>query len=202
MNGSNEHPGRTGPATDRAAAHDPVPFDADGGFWLFGYGSLIQRPDVPFDARLPARLDGWERRFWQGSHDHRGTPQAPGRVVTLVEAAGAHCDGVAYRIPPAEAPAVLARLDHREKNGYARHALGLRTHAGDLVRALVYVAVPENFAWLGPAEDDALARQIAASHGPSGANRDYLLELADALEELGASDAHVAALAALVRAMD
>ena len=76
-----------------------VPFHADGGFWLFGYGSLIWKPDVPFDMRTPARLDHWARRFWQGSHDHRGTPEAPGRVVTLVEAPGECCDGVVFRVP-------------------------------------------------------------------------------------------------------
>ena len=101
----------------------PVPFDADGGFWLFGYGSLIWNPDVPFDDRRPARLRGWARRFWQGSHDHRGTPEAPGRVVTLIEAGDAFVDGLAFRIPGGEAKEILARLDHREKNGYARHAL-------------------------------------------------------------------------------
>ncbi len=37
-------------------------------------------------------------------------------------------------------------------------------------------------------------RQIAASHGPSGANRDYLFALAQALRELGMMDSHVAAI--------
>ena len=66
--------------------------------WLFGYGSLIWRPDIKFLAREPARLQGWVRRFWQGSHDHRGLPHSPGRVVTLVESTHGHCDGVAYLV--------------------------------------------------------------------------------------------------------
>ena len=43
-----------------------------------------------------------------------------------------------------------------------------------------------------------MADHIAASHGPSGSNRDYLLQLADALRELGEDDPHVLALAALL----
>ena len=84
--------------------------------WLFGYGSLIFKADFPFLERHPASIAGWSRRFWQGSHDHRGTPDAPGRVVTLVEDPGAVCHGRAYRV----SSDTLAHLDHREKNGYLR----------------------------------------------------------------------------------
>ena len=177
-----------------------VPFHEDGGFWLFGYGSLIWKPDLPFDARSPARLHHWARRFWQGSHDHRGTPEAPGRVVTLVEAPGEVCEGVVFRVPGAAAGTVLAGLDHREKNGYERHALELLTPTGRL-EALVYVAVPGNFAWLGEAHETLLARQIHRASGPSGPNLEYLLELDAALRELGAHDPHVRALAAIAENM-
>ena len=88
--------------------------------WLFGYGSLIWRPDISYVERRPARLHGWERRFWQGSHDHRGVPHRPGRVVTLVEEIAGHCDGVAYLVDAEEVEAIFATLDHREKNGYRR----------------------------------------------------------------------------------
>ena len=170
----------------------------DDGFWLFGYGSLISRPDLPYQERLEARLDGWARRFWQGSHDHRGLPEAPGRVVTLIDAPGTACDGIAYRIAANHAPSVLAQLDHREKNGYSRHRVVLDTALGTSIEALLYVAEPDNFAWLGPAPLADIASQIAAAHGPSGSNRDYLLELAAALRELDSHDDHVFTLESLL----
>ncbi|WP_257385328.1 gamma-glutamylcyclotransferase [Tahibacter caeni] len=155
--------------------------------WLFGYGSLIYKVDFPYLERRRARLQGWARRFWQGSHDHRGTPEAPGRVVTLVAEPGAVCVGMAYRVTPA----VFAHLDHREKNGYRRIAADFRFDDGSEVRGVVYVAAPGNEAYLGPADEEAIARHIAGARGPSGANRDYLLALAEALRELGSDDAHV-----------
>ncbi|KAJ7871729.1 ChaC-like protein [Mycena leptocephala] len=53
-------------------------------FVVFGYGSLIFKPPPNVVAQVPGFLKGYVRRFAQKSHDHRGTPENPGRVVTLV----------------------------------------------------------------------------------------------------------------------
>jgi cation transport protein ChaC len=58
----------------------------------------------------------------------------------------------------------------------------------------VYIATEDNAAYLGEAAERDIARQIAASSGPSGRNRDYLVELAAALRVLGKIDAHVFAI--------
>ncbi len=155
--------------------------------WLFGYGSLIYKVDFPYLERRPACVRHWVRRFWQGSHDHRGTPESPGRVLTLVPEPDAVCIGIAYLI----APAVFAQLDEREKNGYLRFATELDLGEGEHTDGLVYIATAENAAYLGPAPEAEIARHIAASCGPSGPNRDYLLQLATALRQLDADDRHV-----------
>jgi cation transport regulator ChaC len=162
-------------------------FDSHASVWLFGYGSLIFKADFPYLERRPAHIEGWTRRFWQGSHDHRGTETAPGRVVTLVPEDGAVCHGMTYLVTPEE----FAHLDYREKNGYLRLATSIRFEDGSATEGLVYIATHENAAYLGPASEREIARQIAASCGPSGPNSEYLLELAKALRELGKFDEHV-----------
>lgn len=162
-------------------------FDGIESVWLFGYGSLIYKVDFPFLEQRPATIEGWVRRFWQGSHDHRGTPEAPGRVVTLVAQPGARCMGMAYRI----APEVFEQLDVREKNGYLRFATDLIFDDESRTEGLVYIATEDNAAFLGPAHESDIARQIAVSSGPSGRNDEYLLKLAAALRHLGDDDPHV-----------
>ena len=108
-------------------------------------------------------------------------------MLTLVESPGTVCAGMAYRV----APAVFDHLDVREKNGYLRFATPMTFADGGHEEGLVYIANEDNAAFLGPAPEDEIARHIHASHGPSGANRDYLLHLAEALRELGAEDEHV-----------
>lgn len=168
--------------------------------WLFGYGSLIWRPDIDFIRRQPARVYGWSRRFWQGSHDHRGLPRAPGRVVTLIRDPQGYCDGMAYLVDATIIEDTFTRLDHREKNGYERHAVRLTLHEdADEQQGVVYIAPAGNFAYLGPAPLADIARQIHRAEGPSGRNVDYLLELAQALRNQGAADDHVFALETAVK---
>jgi cation transport protein ChaC len=185
-------------------------FDGHHSVWLFGYGSLIYKADFPFLQRRPASIADWSRRFWQGSHDHRGTPEAPGRVVTLIAEPGAICHGMAYLVTPE----VFVHLDHREKNGYLRLATPIMFDDGadqdhNHVTGLVYIATPDNEAFLGAAPERDIAAHIARSAGPSGPNSDYLNHLARALRELGRDDPHVfeierhlVALAALAKQAD
>lgn len=161
--------------------------------WVFGYGSLIWKQDFAYVESRPGRISGWARRFWQGSHDHRGVAEDPGRVVTVVPARGRRCVGRAFLVEPG----VLHHLDHREKNGYERIPVDIE-FADRVVDGLVYRAAEGNPAHLGPAPLSEMAEQINRCVGPSGSNRQYVLELARALRELGAHDPHVFALASRV----
>ncbi|WP_444996709.1 gamma-glutamylcyclotransferase [Aliikangiella sp. IMCC44359] len=154
--------------------------------WLFGYGSLIYKVDFPYIAKAEAAIQGWERRFWQGSHDHRGTIENPGRVLTLIPSQNQNCSGVAYQV----SHEVFEHLDHREKNGYLRYEIDINLPNNQIKRGLVYIAPEGNEAYLGPASEKDIAKHIINSKGPSGENKDYVLNLANALRKLNIIDEH------------
>lgn len=166
--------------------------------WIFGYGSLVWRPAFPYRERVPGYIRGYARRFWQASTDHRGTPEAPGRVVTLIAEAGALCWGMAYCVDARDRDQVLAVLDHREQGGYQRIDIDVHVNDERSLPALMYIATDDNPSYVGPAPIDAIARVVRACHGPSGSNIEYVLRLAQALDDIGASDPHVNELARLL----
>ncbi|KAI8953785.1 ChaC-domain-containing protein [Xylaria longipes] len=200
-------------------------------FWIFGYGSLIWKPPPHYDRRIPGWVTGYVRRFWQARYlpfhaarepvgsdqDHRGTPTAPGRVVTLIERsfwaalADAHDSapekvwGTAYRIKAEHVTEVAEYLDIREINGYTIHYTPFYPADGSApIRTLVYIGTPDNDQFVGPQDPQALAEHIERSEGPSGLNRDYLLELEKALGELSpeSGDAHVTDLSDRLREIE
>lgn len=158
--------------------------------WVFGYGSLVWRPGFEYAERRLAWVQGWRRRFWQASPDHRGTPEQPGRVCTMLRWPAAGCWGAAYRLGDG-AEGVLARLDEREVAGYTRETVPIRAAPTEepFAQALTWIAPLHNENHIGLASIADMAAQIRDAAGPSGSNVDYVLELAEALrgvEEPGA----------------
>lgn len=168
--------------------------------WIFAYGSLIFRPSFTFVEKRRAFVRGWARRFWQGSPDHRGVPDAPGRVVTLVPTPDACCGGSAYRIDLAQADAILAELDVREQAGFERRHLPL-LDAPDgraFAEGITWVADRSNPHFLGELPELQIAAWIRERRGPSGSNAEYALRLLDALRTLEVADPHVEAIGRLL----
>ncbi|CEI88206.1 Putative Piso0_002612 protein [Rhizopus microsporus] len=160
------------------------------GIWVFGYGSLIWKPPIHYESKKVGYIKGYVRRFWQHSEDHRGTPEKPGRVVTLI---------------PYDEWKNIESVEGHDKNGYTVHTVDVYSLENDqtpaVKNALVYIATTDNEAYVGPAPLEEMAKQIYETYGPSGWNAEYLLNLAEALREIspGARDDHVFELEALVK---
>jgi glutathione-specific gamma-glutamylcyclotransferase len=80
--------------------------------WIFGYGSLIWKPDFEFAERRPAKVHGWHRALKMWSRINRGTPERPGLVFGMLS--GGSCHGMVFRIQKASGREVLAQLWSRE----------------------------------------------------------------------------------------
>lgn len=165
--------------------------------WVFGYGSLIWNPGFQHRRVVQARLDHWTLRFWQASTDHRGTPEFPGRVATIIPRPGSFVWGHAYQLE-GERDEILAYLDHREKGGYQRHFLQVETSEGESLEVLSYVGCQKLASFIGPEDEDTTADIIARAVGPSGANPDYLIKLHSSLREFPYLEPHVERLLHLV----
>ncbi|CAH1155750.1 unnamed protein product [Phaedon cochleariae] len=155
--------------------------------WVFGYGSLIWKVDFPYEVKILGYIKGFTRKFYQYSTDHRGTPENPGRVVTLLPAENnSRVYGIAYKIPNSDIEQVVNHLDYREKGGYERQSIIF--HPIDEnekpFEITIYLASLDNFNYAGPADLKDIAEQILRSNGPSGPNIDYVSNLAESMRTL------------------
>jgi glutathione-specific gamma-glutamylcyclotransferase len=156
--------------------------DDDG--WVFGYGSLMWRPGFRYQEALPAVLRGYHRSFCVYSHYYRGTPQEPGLVLGL--APGGSCQGLAFRVTPADFASVRAYLDERELVSYAYRAtyLPVKIPIGE-VSAYTFVADSNHPQYAGELSIERAAQIIIRARGRAGLNRDYLIETVRRMEAEG-----------------
>lgn len=162
--------------------------------------------DFEYESKAPGYLKGFSRRFYQNSIDHRGIPEAPGRVVTLVK--GDEDDrvyGMGYKIETGKEASVLEHLDHREKNGYDRHeTIFYPIDDSPPKPTVVYVANEENPSWNKNHNLSDIAEQIHEASGPSGPNPEYVYNLCDAMRKYfkDFDDPHLFELEEILREME
>jgi cation transport protein ChaC len=160
--------------------------------WVFGYGSLIWKPDLSFDMRLPARVHGYHRRLCLWSRVNRGTPQCPGLVAGLDR--GGSCTGVVYRVAARAVRSQFSQLWQREMmtNSYEPRQLECRLLNGTFVSAVAFVTRRDAPNYAGRLNERQILEVFAkGSCGRYGTSLDYLASTVRALREHGLRDPHL-----------
>jgi cation transport protein ChaC len=165
-------------------------------WWVFGYGSLLWRPEFDPAEHRPALVHGWHRALRMRSRINRGTPERPGLVFALLP--GGACRGEVYRLPAARAPAELERLWQREMptGVYTPRWLPCHTVQGT-VPALAFTLARRHEACLDRLPDAQMLDILRHARGRYGTTLDYLVRTAEALRERGIHDREIERLMAL-----
>ena len=191
--------------SDLKPLRDPVPmldkvlqeWGGHDDLWIFGYGSLIWRPDFDFAERRPAKVHGWHRALKMWSRINRGTPERPGLVFGMLS--GGCCQGMVFRIPKQSGQEVLTRLWSREMITavYDPKWLSCHTSHGP-VSALAFTLSRKSPSHTGVLSEDEYRRIFEQATGIYGTTLEYAHRT---LEELRRHNIHDRGLERLLKLM-
>jgi cation transport protein ChaC len=155
--------------------------------WVFGYASLIWRPEFHFVEKRVSRVHGWHRALQMWSRVYRGTPDRPGLVFALLS--GGSCAGVSFRVPRHEARAALETLWLREMitGVYDPKWLHCRTDQGP-VRALGFTLSRQSANFAGRLSARRYRQIFASASGHFGSTLDYAHQTLEGLRRHGIED--------------
>lgn len=167
--------------------------------WIFGYASLIWRPEFEPAERRMAHVHGWHRAFRMRSRINRGTVERPGLVFALMP--GGSCRGMVFRLQAQTATEDLQRLWQREMpvaGVYTPRWLPCHTGRG-LVAGLAFTLPRHSDSHLGRLPDAQMLDILRHARGRYGSTLDYLVQTADSLKAHGLRDREVERLVQLAR---
>lgn len=158
--------------------------------WVFGYASLIWRPEFDAAEHRPALVRGWHRALRMRSRINRGTPQQPGLVFALM--AGGACRGMVYRMRRETADEELERLWAREMptGVYDPRFLQCETAHGP-VAALAFTLSRRSESYMGRLCDEQMLHILRHARGRYGTTLDYMCNTAHALRAHGVRDREI-----------
>ena len=171
------------PMLDRALAEWGGTTD----LWVFGYASLIWRPDFEVVEQRMARVHGWHRALKMWSRVNRGTVACPGLVFALLS--GGSCHGAVLRVERRYGELVLRRLWDREMvtGVYDPKWLRCETLQGPTT-ALAFTLSRSSPNFTGELSPDRYREIFSMASGRYGSTLDYANLTHHCLQQHGIND--------------
>jgi cation transport protein ChaC len=161
--------------------------------WIFGYASLIWRPEFEVLEQHLTKVQGWHRALKMWSRLNRGSPECPGLVFALLS--GGSCQGMVFRTPAADVKQTIEKLWFREmpNNVYTTRWLQCPTPKG-LVNALAFTLPRNSPSYTGELSPAQYRHIFRHASGRYGTTLDYAQETLNSLKQHGIHDKALAAL--------
>ncbi len=155
--------------------------------WVFGYASLIWRPEFDFAEQRLGRVQGWHRSLRMWSNVYRGTVDRPGLVFALLS--GGSCRGAVFRVPRRDGETVMKTLWAREMftGVYDPKWLQCKTDLG-AVTALGFTLSRRSPNYTGELSEARVRQILAEARGHYGTTLDYLHQTHYCLQRHGIHD--------------
>lgn len=165
--------------------------------WVFGYASLVWRPEFEAAEQRIAKVHGYHRCLHMASRVNRGTPERPGLVFALMR--GGSCTGMALRLPHDQVEAAMPALWAREMPNpvYDPKWLTCQTDQG-AVHALAFTLSRRSPSHTGTLSEERYRDIFSRSCGRYGTTLDYARQTFHGLLHHGIHDRALGKLLQLV----
>lgn len=164
---------------------NPPKFKPQDGLWIFGYASLMWKPEFPFLEAQTALVRGYHRALCVWSTQYRGTPEEPGLVMGLDR--GGSCKGRAFLLARNDVPQVMEYLHEREMGTecYAPKFLNATLQDGRKTQVYAYIMRRDHDQYTGKLSIDESVEIVLKGVGPMGTSLEYLESTLEHLDEMG-----------------
>ena len=175
----------------------------DGEVWIFGYASLMWKPDVAYIDRRLGIVRGYRRRLNVWTVRARGTSEHPGLGFGLERNENGSCQGVVYCLDLQAREQDLAALWEREMTTGIYRPCWLTVETGEgNVEAITFVVDETHPQYADSLSQEQMATAIAGAHGEWGSCRDYFTRTMRELGKLGIEEPELKTVFALVEQID
>ncbi|MFQ5546063.1 MAG: gamma-glutamylcyclotransferase [Acidiferrobacterales bacterium] len=175
----------------------------DGEIWIFGYASLMWKPDVAYIDRRLGIIRGYQRRLNVWTVRARGTPEHPGLGFGLERSENGSCQGVVYCLDLQAREQDLVTLWEREvaTGIYRPFWLTVETGEGNL-EAITFVVDEAHPQYVDSLTQEQMATAIAGAHGEWGSCRDYFRRTMRELTALGIDEPELQSVLSMMEALE